>query len=127
MAETRDGFTIAHVFDGTNNGEYYVVDREPLPREQRDSVLAYLHQGENLMMARSLGEDRLDPSRGRQVPRGASTDGRWIWDASIAYYLREHELSPEPAFIAYLRERNFHYEAPTPEQVTAALAALQTR
>jgi hypothetical protein len=127
MPDIKGDFKIAHVFDGRTDGEYYVVDRESLPPEQQKNILSYLDQGAGLFIARSLGEDRLDPSRGKQVPRGASTDGTWIWDLSVAYYLKVHNLAPEPAFIEHLRARNFHYEAPTPEQVNAALAALQGR
>ncbi len=56
-----------------------------------------------------------------------TTDGSWIWDASVAYYLEAHDLPPEPEFLAYLRGRNFTYVAPTEEQITAAADALRSQ
>ncbi|MCM3922848.1 hypothetical protein ND748_14405 [Frankia sp. AiPs1] len=50
-----------------------------------------------------------------------------MWSKSIAYYLEEHELPPEPAFLDYLRGRNFTYKPPTPEQVGAAAAGIRAQ
>lgn len=126
MPEIVGDFKVANVFDGRTDGRYFIRDRPPLPPgEIRDSVLAYLRQGAVLMMARSLDPDELDPARPDRVPVGLLTDGTWVWDASIAYYLAEHGLPPEPAFIEYLQGRNFHYEAPSRALFDAVQAAMR--
>ncbi|WP_163554244.1 hypothetical protein [Candidatus Frankia alpina] len=126
MPQILGDFKVANVFDGTTDGVPFIAGRSPLPPgSEREKLLAYLKQGEFILRAAGLGVDQLDPARGQQVPIIVFTDGTWVWDASIAYYLKEHDLPPESAFLDYLRSREFHYEAPTEERVDAALAAIQ--
>ncbi|MCM3922847.1 hypothetical protein ND748_14400 [Frankia sp. AiPs1] len=126
MPQILGDFKVASVFDGTTDGVPFIAGRPPLSSgSERAKLLAYLKQGELILRAAGLGIDQLDPARGQQVPIIVCTDGVWIWDASIAYYLTEHDLPPEPAFLDYLRSRAFQYEAPTEERTDAALAAIQ--
>ncbi len=128
MPEVVGDVKIAKLFDGMREGTPFVADRPPLPAgRERSDFLAYLRQGKVILRAAGLSVDRLDESRGQQVPIVYLTDGAWVWSGSIAYYLEEHELPPEPAFLDYLRGRNFAYEAPTPEQVDAAAAAIRAQ
>ncbi|KQC39232.1 hypothetical protein [Frankia sp. ACN1ag] len=126
MPQILGGFKAANVFDGMTDGVPFIAARPPLPPgSEREKLLAYLKQGELILRAAGLSVDQLDPTRGQQVPIIVFTDGVWVWDASVAYYLTEHDLPPEPAFLDYLRGRDFRYEAPAEERVDAALAAIQ--
>ena len=128
MPEAFGNIKIAKLFDGTQDGTPFAADRPKLPAgRERAAFLAYLCKGEVILRAAGLSVDRLDESRGKQVPIVFLTDGEWVWSASIAYYLEEHDLPPEPAFLDYLRGRDFTYVAPTEEQVSAAAAALRAR
>ncbi|ETA03049.1 hypothetical protein CcI156_02950 [Frankia sp. CcI156] len=128
MPLIRGDLKVAKVFDGTADGVPFIVDRLDLPAgRERSDFLAYLRQGAVIMRAAGLDVDQLDESREKRVPIALLTDGEWVWDASIAYYLEEHDLPPEPAFLDYLRGRDFTYVAPTEEQVSAAAAALRAR
>lgn len=128
MPEVVGTVKIAKLFDGMRDGIPFVVDRPPLPPGRERSVfLTYLRQGKVILRAAGLSADRLDESRGKQVPIIYQTDGEWVWSGSVAYYLEEHDLPPEPAFLDYLRGRNLAYEAPTPEQIDAAAAAIQAQ
>lgn len=126
MPLIRGDIKMAKVFDGATEGIPFVADRPPLPPgSEREKVLAYLEKGMPIVRTVGFDVDLLDPERGQRVPMFLLTDGTWVWDASIAYYLKEHDLPPESAFLDYLRSRDFRYEAPTDERVDAALAAIQ--
>ncbi|CAO5167535.1 conserved hypothetical protein [Frankia sp. AiPs1] len=128
MPDIRGEFRLANVFDGTADGVPYIIDRPLLPPgPERGRFLRYLNAGALVFRAAGLGTDQLEPNRGKQVPIVALTDGEWIWTASVVYYLEEHDLPPEPAFLEYLRGRDFRYEAPSKERVAAALAATRSR
>ncbi|EIV93150.1 hypothetical protein [Frankia sp. QA3] len=128
MPEVVGDVKIAKLFDGMRDGTPFVVDRPALPAgRERSDFLAYLRQGKVILRAAGLSVDRLDESRGQQVPIAYLTDGEWVWSASVAYYLVEHDLPPEAAFLAHVRDRNFAYVAPTPEQIEAAAAAIQAQ
>ncbi len=127
MPEICGSFRLAKVFDGQRDGKYFFADRPPLSAgEELDRTLTYLRGGAILFVARSQSDDLIEPDRRRRVPIAVHTDGTWIWDASIAYYLTEHDLPPEPEFMAYLRARDFRYEAPSTERIQSALAATRS-
>ncbi|WP_462166876.1 hypothetical protein, partial [Frankia sp. AiPs1] len=126
MPEFIDSFKIAKLFDGTRDGTPFVTERPPFPvGPERLKFLNYLDHGAVVLRAAGRSVDRLDSSRGKTVPITFHTDGEWVWSASIAYYLEEHDLPPEPEFLDYLRGRNFHYVAPAKERVKSAGRALE--
>lgn len=128
MPTIVQGFKRAKVFDGTQDGSPFVVDRPAVPPgPERTAIIGYLRQGKPILRAAGLAEDLLDTSRGEKVPMVYLTDGEWIWDAAIRYYLEQHDLPPEPEFVEYMRAKQFRYTAPTGEQVKAASKALRAR
>jgi hypothetical protein len=97
----------AQVFDGVReNGRQY-VSRPLVPAEETARVLSYLEKAPIVLAARGYGTDEVDPSRGAQVPLTFHTDGQWIWPGAVAYYLRTHEIPPEPDFLTHIRARGF--------------------
>ncbi|KJE24850.1 hypothetical protein FF36_00857 [Frankia torreyi] len=128
MPQIIGDLKMAKVFDGTADGTPFITDRPELPPgRERSEVLAYLRHAAVILRAAGLDVDQLDPARPKQVPMALLTDGFWIWDASVAYYLEAHDLPPEPEFLEYLRGRDFTYVAPTREQITAAADALRSQ
>ncbi|MCK9878369.1 hypothetical protein MXD59_21785 [Frankia sp. Ag45/Mut15] len=128
MPEVINGFKIAKLFDGTRDGTPFVSDRPALPAgSERSKLLAYLDGGAVVLRAAGRSVDRLDASRGKSVPIAFHTDGEWVWSASVAYYLEEHELPPEPEFLHYLRSRDFRYVAPAKETIRSASLALESQ
>ncbi len=95
----------ARVFDGVGaDGRPYAS--RPRVRDT-DRVLAYLENAPIVLAARGFDPDELDPSRGAKVPMTFHTDGEWIWAGSVAYYLREHEIPPEPGLVAHIAGHGF--------------------
>lgn len=126
MPEVINGIKIAKLFDGTRDGVPFVVDRPAQPAgAKRSKFLDYLGQGIIVMRAAGRSVDRPEESQGEVVPTIFLTDGEWAWSASIAYCLEKYDLPPEPAFLEYLRSRDFRYTEPGQDQVTAAAQAVR--
>jgi hypothetical protein len=103
MSEMRQ----ARIFDGVReNGRQY-VSRRLVPVEEIARVLSYLEKEPIALAARGYDIDEMDPTRGAQVPLTFHTDGEWIWPGAVAYYLRTHEVPPEPDFLTHIRARGF--------------------
>jgi hypothetical protein len=72
-----------------------------------------------------MAPDLLDPERTEQVPVAYHTDGRWVWSSSVAYYLRNHGICPDPVFLAHVRLRGYELpdRVPSPLRARALSAA----
>ncbi len=97
----------ARVFDGTGAAGRPYVSRPLVPVEETGRVLAYLENAPIVLAARGFDRDELDSSRGANIPMTFHTDGEWIWPGSVAYYLRGHEIPPEPGLVEHIRGRGF--------------------
>ena len=113
---------IAKVFDGANDGvPYYLADHPRLEPQVRSEVLAYLDAGAALLLTTATEPDFVDPARGEAVPMGFRTDGEWIWNDALAYYLTEYGYAPEPEFLASMAAAGYRCPTPDPEAVQRAL------
>lgn len=112
------------VYDGFDEAGKPVVEREALSPEERERVLAYLDSAPVILASRSKDTDAFDPSRTDAVPLNFRTDGRWVWPGAVAYYLREHGISPDPELVEHIRTAG--YAVPEVDEETQArmLAAM---
>lgn len=96
-------------------------ERPSLDDAEREAVLRFLSGG--TIAARTSGRtiDRIDASRGKVVPASFATDGTWMWSRAVAYYLREHDVVPEPAFLAHIRECGYAAAQPGPAELSVAV------
>lgn len=95
------------VWDRLDEGGIPAVDREPLPPAERDRVQRYLDDAPVVLAARSYDTDAFEPEREPSVPLNFRTDGTWVWPGAVPYYLREHDLPPDPDLLAHIRARRF--------------------
>lgn len=100
------------------------TDRPRLDAETAARVVAYLEQGTVLVRISGWRDDVLAPGAGR-VGMSISTDGGWIWDASLRYYVEHHLLSPGTEFLDYLSARNFAPRHPSVAEIAEARATLR--
>jgi hypothetical protein len=112
------------VWDAVDESGRPVVDREPLPPTERELVLEYLDAAPVVLAARSFDTDAFDPDREPQVPLTFRTDGTWVWPGAVAYYLREHDLPPDPDFLRHLRARAFRLPEVDEDTRTRAVEAI---
>ncbi|HEY3709940.1 MAG TPA: ferredoxin [Amycolatopsis sp.] len=106
-AETADDVRTPRVYDGLDEAGRPVVERDPLSPGEREQVLAYLDAAPVVLAARTYETDAFDPSRTDVVPLTFSTDGSWVWPGAVAYYLREHEVAPDPELLSHIRGHRF--------------------
>jgi hypothetical protein len=68
--------------------------------------------------------DPLDPDRGPVVPLSYRTDGTWVWQEALAYYMRARGAAPELEFLCHIEERGYLAPGSVPDDTAAAAAAL---
>ena len=116
---------IAKVFDGAADGvPFYTPDHPRLEPPARDGVLAYLDAGAPLLVTTEMEPDFVEPERGTVVPINFRTDGDWVWNDALAYYVAEYGYSPEPEFLAAMEAADYECPVPSAEAVEQALEEL---
>jgi nicrotizing toxin Mtb-like protein len=139
MSQPQGELRKARPFDGDGPDGRPRVSRPPVDVAERDRLLAYLEKAPIVLAARGFDADQLDPAGPRRVPLTFHTDGAWIWPGSVGYYLRRHDVAPEPELVDHARRRGFQLPevddrtrdaavsvitgAPLPEPARAAGAA----
>lgn len=99
---------LAAVYDAGEDGTpYFSASRPQLADIDRVVVADLLDRGTLLMATTARLDDVLSPDpagagRGR-VPVSFRTDGAWVWNDAIAYYVREHGVAPVAGLLEHLR------------------------
>jgi hypothetical protein len=104
---------LAPVYDAAPAGSedggsapFFAPDRPQLADIDRVVVADLLDRGTLLMATTARLDDVLaaDPATGRgRVPVNFRTDGVWVWNDAIAYYVREHGIAPVAGLLEHLR------------------------
>jgi hypothetical protein len=110
-------FRVARIFDGPGPA----VNRPPVAGEDARDLLDYLDNAPLAGPARGYDVDRLDPDGRPSVPVAFHTDGTWIWPAAVNYYLRDHDVPPEPELVEHIQR--LHFELPLIDDSVRAAAA----
>jgi hypothetical protein len=121
------GFRIAHVFDaaGPDGAPRVEASRGRVTDvDERRRLLGFLEGGTVIADAGVRDTDLLEPHRVAAVPIAFRTDGAWIWDDAVAYYLRWHHVPPEPDLLAHIRAHGYHAATVEGDVREAARAAL---
>jgi len=92
---------------------------------ERARISAFLNDGKMIVRIVGHTDDRMDPTRGEVVPMSTHTDGTWLWNASVRYYLDTYGIAPEPDFLAHIAAHEYVPVQPDETTVRAALAALR--
>ena len=101
-------FRTAHAFDGYDDqGRPLVSSRPPVPSEEMGPLRQYLESAPQVLPSRGNAEDELDLERPALVPTAWHTDGVWVWQGAVPYYLAQYGVPPEPALIEHIRNRRF--------------------
>ena len=53
------------------------------------------------------------------------TDGEWIWNDSLTYFVKKYRIASADDFMRYLRRRDFEPRRPTEAEIKAAWEAIQ--
>jgi hypothetical protein len=101
---------IAQLFDHVHPsaGPYFAADRARIEDlSERERVAGYLDAGGLVLFTDAYDRDWVDPRRGRKVPMSFRTDGAWIWNDGLAYYVRGHGVAPDPEFYQHIRDNGY--------------------
>ncbi|MGB3439387.1 MAG: glycohydrolase toxin TNT-related protein [Actinophytocola sp.] len=113
-------FRVARIFDGPGEDGRPSVNRPQVDEMDIQDILDYLDNGPLVGPARGYDVDRLDPNGQQSVPVAFHTDGTWIWPAAVNYFLREHDIAPEPDLVEHIRRMRF--QLPTVDEQTRVAA-----
>lgn len=115
-------FRVARIFDGPGEDGRPSVNRPPVDEMDIADLLDYLDGAPLVGPARGYDVDRLDPNGQQSVPVAFHTDGTWIWPAAVNYFLREHDIAPEPDLVEHIRRMRF--QLPQVDEQTRSAAQL---
>jgi hypothetical protein len=110
-------FRVARIFDGPGAA----VNRPPVSPDDVHDLLDYLDAAPLAGPARGYDVDRMDPEGRQSVPVAFHTNGTWIWPAAVNYYLREHDVPPEPELVDHIARQ--HFELPLLDDLVRSAAA----
>jgi len=91
---------------------------------ERERIAEYLRAGVPILMTTALQIDRLDPDRGKTVGASYRTDGIWVWNDALTYYVGVHSLAPEADFYQHITTNRYACPAPDDAAQDRALDAL---
>lgn len=96
---------LARVFDGTDpDGRPFFRPNHPkLAGAERDRLLSFLRAGEVVLGSAGLTDDVVDPGRTDAVELNFRSDGTWIWNDAVIYYLDVHSLDPDPDLVSHVQ------------------------
>jgi hypothetical protein len=110
-SETGDGLLwLARVFDGQSpsGAPWFSPGRLRLPESvRRQRIADYLTRGRLVVRAVGMMADPLSGSDQPVVPLNYRTDGIWVWQEALAYYLLTRGAAPELEFLCHIEERGF--------------------
>nr|CEL15154.1 hypothetical protein [Kibdelosporangium sp. MJ126-NF4] len=98
---------LARLFDGFTNNDRPYVYRPAIAESEKDAILSFLDNGRVVLSSRGYTADLLHPERESLVPMAFLTDGRWVWPAAVAYYLRQHGIALAPDFVQHIRSSGY--------------------
>ncbi|MDR7302597.1 glycohydrolase toxin TNT-related protein [Haloactinomyces albus] len=118
-------FRTARVFDGIDEqGRPLVATRTPVPPEESGSLRQYLENAPIVLASRDNEPDRLDPEHSAVVPATWHTDGTWLWQGALPYYLAQYGLPPDPELLEHIRSGQFTLPEIDDHTRDAAVSAL---
>jgi hypothetical protein len=120
-------FQRAKLFDGVDpeTGPYFANRETITDPAERQRLTSFLSRGAVIRHAPGLMQDFVDRDRGEVVPLATVTDGTWIWELAVLYYLETYGYAPEPSFYRYIRSQDYITNRPDGQRMNAALEFLK--
>lgn len=96
---------LARVFDGTDPDglPLFRPNHPELDGAERDRLLTYLRAAEVVLGSAGLTDDVVDTGRTDAVELNFRSDGTWIWNDAVIYYLDVHSLAPDPDLVTHVQ------------------------
>ncbi|TDD83162.1 hypothetical protein E1202_25875 [Saccharopolyspora karakumensis] len=93
---------LARVFDGADSlgTPFFRPDHPRAEAAERKRVLGYLRSAPIAMATDHVMPDVIDPNR--TVPLNFRSDGTWVWNDAVHYYLDRYHLAPDPDLVSHV-------------------------
>lgn len=101
----QPGISVVPLYDGLDpvTGPYFGPDHDRIgDQAERDRIADFMRDGTVVVRTTALDEDVVDRARGSVVPGSFRTDGTWLWNDGLAYYVREHGIAPPADFYSHV-------------------------
>lgn len=100
---------VASIYDPTQTDRPTIAsDHAVLESSEARKVADYLLQsGVLILRTTQRVADLLGDDSEPRVPVSTATDGVWLWNKAVEYYVRNHGLSPGQEMLDYIRERDY--------------------
>ncbi len=109
--EADPGIQIVRLYDAVDEtGPRMASDHPLIDDPEAERLIAYLREGEALLLTTGRMDDVVDRARVGTVPMSFRTDGVWIWSDATTYYLEQYRLSPDPRLT--VRARGLDFQIP---------------
>ncbi len=97
---------LARVFDGadTSGEPFFRPDHPRAEAAERQRMLGYLRSAPIAMATNQVMPDVIDPNR--TVPLNFRSDGTWVWNDAVHYYLDRYHLAPDPDLVSHVVAAN---------------------
>jgi hypothetical protein len=106
--EPDPGIQIVRLYDEVDEAGPRMSPEHPsIDEPEAERLVAYLRDGEPLLLTTGRMDDVVDRTRVDAVPMSFRTDGVWIWSDASTYYLEQYRLSPDPRLVDHARGRNY--------------------
>ncbi len=123
------GLRMARVFDGESpsGSPWFSPNRRRIADPvRRDRLATYLERGRLVLRVAGRAPDPLAPAGGRVVPLHYRTDGVWVWQEALAYYVRKRGVAPELPLLCHIEETGLRPPGPVSDHA-ADRAAVRAR
>ena len=117
----------ARVFDGQSpaGAPWFSPSRlRILEPARRERIASYLAGGRLVVRAAGRMSDPLGRGTEPVVPLSYRTDGTWVWQEALAYYVRTRGVAPELELLCHIEERGAQLPESVPADVLALAAAV---
>ncbi len=113
---------LARVFDGQSPSgtPWFSPNRlRILESYRRERLATYLTEGRLVIRATARMADPLRHQGDRVVPLNYRTDGIWVWQESLAYYVRALGVAPELDLLCHIEEAGFRLPSAVPDHLVS--------
>lgn len=113
------------IWDPTVTDRPTISKNHPLlPPDEAVLIARYLQGGTPVLRTTEKERDYFAKNDELRVGMSSYTDGLYIWDDSLLYYVRTYSLSPGEEFIDHCRLIDFETRLPSKDELEMALENL---
>ena len=88
----------------TNDTGYIQSKIRSSAQENEEKILCYLRSGHPFCARASIIEDCFN---GKHIKTASYTDGFWVWEGALIYYVENYHFVVDEKFVAHMKKNNW--------------------